>query len=155
MGLHRQLRNQYDLVCPFVLGLASLCSFAQAAVSAAQHTLSHSILHFLFSSVVCGILRRPLRQHHCAISTTAKASLQEHNCAISTIPEASLWEHNGSISTPVRLALRNVGVIDCEKYTSCIIRFFTTRIPLFNNYKCIYGTTYKYIHTYRHHLCSC
>ena len=40
-----------------------------------------------FSSVVCGVLHRPLRQHDSAITTTLEASLQEHNGSISTTPK--------------------------------------------------------------------
>ena len=68
----------------FVLGLPSLCSFAQAAISQAQRALSCLILCFLFSSVVCRVLCRPLRQHNSAISTTPEASLQEHDGSMST-----------------------------------------------------------------------
>ena len=70
----------------FVLGLPSLCSFAQAAISQAQRALSCLILCFLFSSVVCQVLCRTLRQHNSAISTTPEASLQEHDGSMSTTP---------------------------------------------------------------------
>ena len=32
-------------------------------------------------------------------------------------------------------------------------KFLTTRLLLFNKYECIYGTMYKYIHTYIHTHC--
>ena len=63
------------LALSFVQGLPSLCSFAQAAVSAAWHALSRLILRFLFSSIVCVVIRRPLQQHKIAILTTPEASL--------------------------------------------------------------------------------
>ena len=63
----------------FVLSLLSLGSFC-SAVSAVQRALSHSILCFLFSSIVHGgVLRRSLQEHDGAIATTPKASLRKHN----------------------------------------------------------------------------
>ena len=62
------------LALSFVQGLPSLCSFAQAAVSAAWHALSRSILRFLFSSIVCMVIRRPLQQCKSAISTTPEVT---------------------------------------------------------------------------------
>ena len=58
------------LALSFVLGLLSLSSFC-SAVSAAWRALSHSILRFLFSSVVYGVLCRSLREHDGSISTTS------------------------------------------------------------------------------------
>ena len=40
-----------------------------------------------------------------------------------------------------------------NSYT-CIFKIFTTLVLLFNEYECIYGTTYEYISTYRHRLRS-
>ena len=42
----------------------------------------------------------------------------------------------------------------CEK-CKCIFKFFATRLSLFNEYECIYGTTYEYIHTYIHTDTAC
>ena len=99
----------------FVLGLPSLCSFAQAAVSTVRRALLAWILRFPFSSV-CGVLPRPLWQH---------------NSAILTIPEVK--NMMVPYQLPLRLMLRNVAVRR-KKYT-CIFRFFTTQISLFNKYE--------------------
>ena len=53
------------LVLAFVLGLLIFFCFA---VSAVWWTLSRSILCFLFSSVVCGVLRGSLQEHNGPIS---------------------------------------------------------------------------------------
>ena len=64
--LPQQLHEQHALL--YILSWAySVCSFS-SAVSAARRTLSCSILCFLFSSVVCGVLRRSLSEHDGAIS---------------------------------------------------------------------------------------
>ena len=124
------------IVCP---RLTSLCSFC-SAVSAARRTLSRSILHFLFSSVVCRVLHGSLREQDGAISTTPKLHF-ENTMVPYQLPLDLRWA--------VRLPRNN--------YT-CIFKFFTTRVSLFNEYECIYGTTYEYIstyiHTYRHRLRS-
>ena len=69
-------------------------------VSAAQGTPSHSILHFLFSSVVCGVFRRILRQHDSAILTTPKASLQGHDESISTTLRDLAMLRNMAVTLP-------------------------------------------------------
>ena len=56
------------IFCP---RLTSLCSFC-SAVSVVRRTLSRSILRFLFSSVICRVLRGSLREQDGAILTTLK-----------------------------------------------------------------------------------
>ena len=121
----------------FVLGLPSLCSFAQAAVSTVRRALLAWILHFPFSSIVCGVLPRLLWQH---------------NSAILTIPEVK--NMMVPYQLPLRLMLRNVAVRR-KKYT-CIFRFFTTQISLFNKYELfMYDVRiHTNVHTYRNHLRS-
>ena len=81
-------------------------------------------------------------------------------------PEASLREQDGTISTTPKLHFENKMVpyqlpldlrwavrLPGNSYT-CIFKFFTTRVLLFNEYEYIYGTTYEYIATYRHRLRS-
>ena len=81
--LPQQLHENHTLLYLFFWAYLVCVLFPRSAVSAARHALSHSILCFLFSSIVCGVLRR---------------SLWEHNGAISTTPKALFWERNGSIS---------------------------------------------------------
>ena len=73
------------LALSFVLGLPSLCSFAQAAVSAARRAIIFN-RHLLFAPIVCGVLHGTHQQHNSAILNPTKASHQQHDGSISTTP---------------------------------------------------------------------
>ena len=112
-------------ILSFALGLSSLCSFAQAAVSPVWCVLSYSI-------VILQFLLCHLRDPSQATSTTRQCHI--NNPRIFTW--RTWWFH---INYPLDL-LEKCGCETAQKYT-CIFRFFMS----FNKYECIYSTTYKYI----------
>ena len=68
------------LFISFVLGLLSfLCFSFSSAVSTAWSALSRLFLCFLFSAVVCGVLRGSLQEHDGGTSMTSEVSLSEHD----------------------------------------------------------------------------
>ena len=119
----------------FVLGLP-VCVLFALLFQQRGALWSRSILCFLFSSIVCRVLRGLLREQDGAISTTPKLHFE-----------------NTMVPYQLPLGLRWAVRLPRNSYT-CIFKFFTTRVLLFNEYECIYGTTYEYIHTYRHRLRS-
>ena len=74
-------------------------------------------------------------------------SLREQDGAISTTPK--LHFENTMVPYQLPLGLRWAVRLPRNGYT-CIFKFFTTRVLLFNEYECIYGTMYAYISTYIH-----
>ena len=131
-GMATRAATQTARLAPsFVLGLPSLCSFAQAAaVSQAQRALSCFILCLLFSSVVCRVLCRPLCQHNSAISTTPRS-----------FTSRTRWLH-------INYPIEKCGCETAENYIFHDVDIVIQQI------RCIYGTMYGYIHKYRHRLHS-
>ena len=107
----------------FCSGLTQLVFFLLRLLFQQRRMLCHVRFCFLFSSVVCRVLHRSLRQHNSAISTT---------------PEASLWEQDGSMSTTPQTYVEKHACETPENYMS-IFRFFTTQISLFNKDECIFS----------------
>ena len=95
--------------------LLSLMDFMKWYIWVAWHTLSSSILCFLFFPVVCGVLHGLLWEHDGAMSMTPKVSLQEHDGSISTTPLDLRWELGW----------------DCREIH---MHKFFTRLLLFNKY---------------------
>ena len=112
----------FFLFCP---GLTQPVFFLLCCFNGAAHCHVRFYVSLSGSSVVCGIFRGSLQEHDCAISTTPK--LHFVNFRIN-FPEDLLQKHG------------------CK----CIFKFFATQLSLFNDYECIYGTTYEHIHTYIH-----
>ena len=99
-----QLHEQHALLYLFTQSV-----FFCSAVSAARRAPSRSVLFFLFSSIVWGVLRW---------------SLREHNGAILTTLEALLREHDGSISTTSWIYVENIVVL---RYTCINFSYFSQR----------------------------
>ena len=78
-------------------------------------TICH-VRFYLFSSIVCGVLRASVRG--------------EHNGAISTIPAASLREHDGSISPTPHVYIENMAR-DCREKVTRVLSYFSANRNVF------------------------
>ena len=114
-----------SIIC---LGLNSTYVLFTPQLHQCRSAMSHLVLYFLFSSIVCGILR---------------GSLQEHDGAI---PTRSNQLHSKNTMVPYQLPLRFTSVT-AEKYTCINFSIATFVIQQITNVLTVQHMN-TYIHTY-------
>ena len=123
----QQLQEQHALL--YHLSWAySICVLFAPQLHQCRSAVSHLVLYFLFSSIVCGIFRGSLREHDGAI------------------PTRSNQLHSKNTMVPYQLPLRFTSVT-AEKYTCINFSIATFVIQQITNVLTVQHTN-TYIHTY-------